>query len=98
VSLWPERAWWSTPREWWQRQPVAHAIGGAVFTAFVLLEAPSLAAWRVLLAVGFFAGWWQLWAWESAPDQGYQLRWVAYDIIVELIVAAAGVALASWLA
>jgi hypothetical protein len=94
--IWPERAWWTGQKTFWSQQPVAHALGGLLGAVGVLfvMAAPWWA--RPTAVVGGLGAYWQLRVWEPQPDGTYPLRWVAYDVLVNVLFAlfATGIAVA----
>jgi len=95
VKWWPwqDRAWWSGQSRWYFQQPVAHAFGGIAWTFWaLLLWWPDGGLKPVLFTLGAALAW-QLTLWEPKPDGTYPVRWLVYDVAVEVLTALVVVAL-----
>lgn len=90
MSFLPEKGWWGPTRpggSLWTAQPVAHALGGLLWTLFfVALWLLPLWAKPTVFAGGM-TFYWQLRVWEPEPDGTYPFRWVVYDTATAMLVA-----------
>lgn len=76
------QAWWSGQRTLLSQQPVAHAIGGALWGAFGLALWWPAGGWRPILFAAGMTFYWQLRVWEPTPDGTYPFLWAVLDTLV----------------
>lgn len=84
-------SWWTPTRAgvWWTAQPVSHLVGG-VYWPLALIGVVLVPWWlRPAWLTGVFAAWWQLLAWEWAPDGTYPWRWLVFNVLTEVLTAGA---------